>query len=85
MKSPLGSVVYYMGKEWINECEVYQPVFGISRNDAIRSPVYKFKFKKSFARYLKEAILRNQRIEEAKQKINMNQDNADPNKIDFYV
>ena len=84
MKSPLGSTVYYMGKEWINECEVYQPVFGISRDDAIRPPVYKFKLKKSFERYLREAILRNQKMEEeAKKKMDMN--NTDPNKIDLYV
>lgn len=58
MKAPLGSTVYYMGKEWTNECIPYQPVFGISRHDAIRSTVYKFRFKKSFAKYLQRAIKR---------------------------
>ena len=60
MKAPLGSTVYYMGQEWTNECISYQPVFGISEHDAIRSTVYKFRFKKSFAKYLETAIKREQ-------------------------
>ncbi len=86
MKAPLGSTVYYMGKEWINGCEDCQPVFGISRDDAIRSTVYKFRLKKTFARYLREAIMRKQRLEEKeKQKMNSNINNTAPNKIDLYV
>ena len=85
MKAPFGSTVYYVGKEHINECVYFQPVFGISRDDAIRSPVYKFRFKKTFARYLKEAILRNQRLEEQKKQNMTNQTNTDSNKIDLYV
>ncbi len=63
MKAPLGSTVYYMGQEWTNECISYQPVFGISEHDAIRSTVYKIRFKKSFAKYLQRAIKRVQEQE----------------------
>ena len=49
-----------MGQEWTNECISYQPVFGISEHDAVRSTVYKFRFKKSFAKYLATAIKREQ-------------------------
>ena len=73
MKAPLGSTVYYMGQEWTNECISYQPVFGISEHDAVRSTVYKFRFKKSFAKYLETALEREQererKLKEAQKKV----------------
>lgn len=78
MKAPLGSTVYHMGKEWTNECIPYQPVFGISRHDAIRSTVYKFRFKKSFAKYLQAAIKREhereQKLKKDREKVTLNMD-----------
>ena len=78
MKAPLGSTVYYMGQEWTNECISYQPVFGISEHDAVRSTVYKFRFKKSFSKYLQLAIKkeqeREQKLKEEREKETLNMD-----------
>ena len=86
MKTPLGSIVYYMGEEWINECIIHQPVFGISRYDKKRPTNYSFRFKKTFSQYLRETIIGEQKfIIKSKQKKNINKNNLDVNKIDIYV
>lgn len=37
MLAPLGSVVVYMGKKWINACRNYQPVWGVKRGETTNS------------------------------------------------
>ena len=87
MLAPLGSVVVYMGKKWINACRNYQPVWGVKRGETTNSTDSKKTSNKSFAEVLKDAQNGKIEIQEASASTNSqnNQTEADNNSINFYI
>lgn len=88
MLAPLGSIVVYMGKKWINACRNYQPVWGVKRNEAKQSADSKKTTTKSFSELLKEArngTLNLQNNTNSTDTVQNNQKEPGDDSVDFYI